>query len=32
MAGHMSSNSVLCGLKHSIILLIATIVTFVYII
>lgn len=32
MAGQMSSNSVLCGLKHSIILLIATIVTFVYII
>ncbi|MDO9522167.1 MAG: type II secretion system F family protein [Methanocorpusculum sp.] len=32
MAGQMSSNSVLCGLKHSIILLIATIITFVYII
>lgn len=32
MAGQMSSNSVLCGLKHSIIMLIATIITFVYII
>lgn len=31
MAGQMSSNSILCGLKHSIILLTATIVTFVYI-
>ncbi len=32
MAGQMSSNSILCGLKHSVILLIATIVTFIYLI
>lgn len=32
MAGQMSANSILCGLKHSIIMLIATIITFVYII
>lgn len=32
MAGQLSSNSVLCGLKHSIILLAATVVMFVYMI
>lgn len=32
MAGQLSSNSVLCGLKHSIILIVATVVMFVYII
>jgi flagellar protein FlaJ len=30
MAGQMSSNSILCGLKHSMIMLIATVVTFIY--
>lgn len=32
MAGQLSANSILCGLKHSIILLSATIVMFIYII
>lgn len=32
MAGQMSSNSILCGLKHSVIMLTATIITFIYII
>ena len=32
MAGQMSANTMLSGLKHSIIMLIMTIITFVYLI
>lgn len=32
MAGQMSANNILCGLKHTIVMLIATVVTFVYVI
>ena len=30
MAGQLSGNSILCGLKHSIIMLVATIVVFIF--
>jgi flagellar protein FlaJ len=32
MAGQLSSNTILAGLKHSIVMLIMTIITFVYLI